>query len=52
MTTKDYLEILRNEIHSTVVATVDGEGRPVTRVIDIGNCYCECPADAVVKLGG
>lgn len=35
MTTKDYLQILRNEIHSTVVATVDGEGRPVTRVIDI-----------------
>ena len=35
MTAKDYLQILRNEIHSTVVATVDGEGRPVTRVIDI-----------------
>ena len=35
METKDYLEILRNEIHSTVIATVDGEGRPVTRVIDI-----------------
>ncbi len=33
--TKDYLRILREEIHSTVIATVDGEGRPVTRVIDI-----------------
>ena len=35
METKDYLEILRKEIHSTVIATVDGKGRPVTRVIDI-----------------
>ena len=35
MVTKDYLRILREEIHSTVIATVDGEGRPVTRVIDI-----------------
>ncbi len=35
METKDYLKILREEIHSTVIATVDREGRPVTRVIDI-----------------
>lgn len=35
METKDYLRILREEIHSTVIATVDGEGHPVTRVIDI-----------------
>ena len=35
METKDYLRILKEEIHSTVIATVDGEGRPVTRVIDI-----------------
>ena len=35
MDTKDYLRILRNEIHSTVMATVDEEGHPVTRVIDI-----------------
>lgn len=35
METKDYLKILKEEIHSTVIATVDGEGRPVTRVIDI-----------------
>lgn len=35
MTTKDYLYILRNEIHSAVFATVDPEGRPHTRVIDI-----------------
>jgi NAD-dependent dihydropyrimidine dehydrogenase PreA subunit len=31
MDTKDYLRILRNEIHSTVMATVDEEGHPVTR---------------------
>lgn len=35
MTTKDYLNILRNEIHSTVFATLDEKGRPHTRVIDI-----------------
>ena len=35
MKTKDYLRILKEEIHSTVIATIDEKGRPVTRVIDI-----------------
>lgn len=35
METKDYLRILTEEIHSTVVATIDGEGHPVTRCIDM-----------------
>lgn len=35
MTTKDYLKILRDDIHSTVFATLDNKGRPHTRVIDI-----------------
>lgn len=35
MNTKDYLSILRNEIHSVVMATTDKDGHPVTRVIDI-----------------
>lgn len=35
METKDYLRILKDEIHSTVMATIDEKGRPVTRVIDI-----------------
>ena len=35
METKEYLRILKEEIHSTVIATVDKEGKPVTRVIDI-----------------
>lgn len=35
MDTKKYLQILRNEIHSTVFATLDEKGRPHTRVIDI-----------------
>lgn len=35
METKDYLKILQEEIHSTVVATVDEQGLPVTRVIDM-----------------
>lgn len=35
METADYLRILKDEIHSTVFATTDGNGLPVTRVIDI-----------------
>lgn len=35
METRDYLRILKKEIHSTVFATVDKEGLPVARVIDI-----------------
>ncbi len=35
MTSLDFLKILVEDIHSTVVATVNKEGKPVTRVIDI-----------------
>lgn len=35
MESKDYLKILKNEIHSVVVATIDNKGLPQTRVIDI-----------------
>lgn len=35
METKDYLRILKEDIHTTVMATVDEEGFPVTRVIDV-----------------
>lgn len=35
METKDYLKILKEEIHSTVFATVDENGLPQARVIDI-----------------
>ena len=35
MKTNEYLEILVNEIHSVVVGTVDENGLPRTRVIDI-----------------
>lgn len=35
MTVQEYLDFLVNEIHSTVFATVDSEGRPVTCAIDI-----------------
>ena len=35
METKDYLRILRDEIHSAVIATVDSERLPVARAIDI-----------------
>ena len=35
MRTGDFLKILKDEMHTTVMATVDEKGRPVTRVIDI-----------------
>lgn len=35
MKTSDYLKILTEEIHSAVVATLDKNGRPVTRCIDM-----------------
>ncbi|KIR01734.1 hypothetical protein P261_00548 [Lachnospiraceae bacterium TWA4] len=33
--TKKFLEILVEDIHSTIVATIDKEGHPITRVIDM-----------------
>ena len=35
MQTRDYLKYIVEKIHSTVFATVDREGRPVTCAIDI-----------------
>ena len=35
MHTKDYLSYVVREIHSTVFATIDGAGRPVTCAVDI-----------------
>lgn len=35
MTTKEYLQILQKEIHSTAFATVDENGLPQVRIIDI-----------------
>ena len=35
MRTQDYLKIIHEDIHSVVVATLDNDGRPVTRVIDM-----------------
>lgn len=35
MNTKDYLKILVEDIHSTVVATIDRDNHPVTRCIDM-----------------
>ena len=35
MDTKNYLKILVEEIHSTVIATIDENGLPATRVIDM-----------------
>jgi uncharacterized pyridoxamine 5'-phosphate oxidase family protein/Pyruvate/2-oxoacid:ferredoxin oxidoreductase delta subunit len=35
MTTKEYLQILQKEIHSTAFATVDDKGLPQVRIIDI-----------------
>lgn len=38
MKAKDYLSFIVNEIHSTVAATVDEEGLPVTCAIDMMDC--------------
>ncbi|MCI1654791.1 MAG: hypothetical protein LKI32_06310 [Lachnospiraceae bacterium] len=35
LNTQDYLKILVEDIHSTVVATIDRYGHPVTRCIDM-----------------
>ena len=35
MESKDYLDYLVQEIHTTVVATVDDAGLPVTAAIDM-----------------
>lgn len=35
MKTKDFLNILKNDIHTTIMATLDNDKHPVTRVIDI-----------------
>ncbi|KIR03710.1 hypothetical protein P261_02525 [Lachnospiraceae bacterium TWA4] len=35
MTSLYYLKILVEDIHSTVIATVDADGKPITRVIDM-----------------
>ena len=38
METADYLSFVVNDIHTTVVATVDDEGLPVTAAIDMMDC--------------
>ena len=38
MRTADYLSFVVNEIHTTIVATVDDEGLPVTAAIDMMDC--------------
>lgn len=35
METKEYLDYIANEIHRTIVTTVDDEGLPVTAAIDM-----------------
>ena len=35
MTKMDYLKLLVDEIHSTTVATIDSDGHPQTRIIDM-----------------
>ena len=38
MKTADYLSFIVNEIHTTIVATVDAEGLPFTAAIDMMDC--------------
>lgn len=39
MKAKEYLDIIVNEIHRTIVATVDDEGLPVMAAIDMMDSY-------------
>ena len=43
MTTEKYFSFIVNSIHTTVVATLDDDGLPVTSAIDM----TECPAEAI-----
>ena len=53
MQTEDSLRLLVEDIHSAVPATLDGEGRPQTRVIapkhclHCGRCAEICPIGAI-----
>ena len=38
MKTAEYLSYVVNEIHTTIVATMDDEGLPVTAAIDMMDC--------------
>lgn len=38
MNTAEYLQYIVQEIHTTIVATVDDEGLPVTAAIDMMDC--------------
>ena len=38
METKDYLAVIARTIHTTILATVDDEGLPVTAAIDMMDC--------------
>ena len=38
METRDYLAVIARKIHTTIVATVDDEGLPVTAAIDMMDC--------------
>ena len=40
METRDYLSYIVNEIHTTIVATVVDEGKPVTSAIDMMDEEC------------
>ena len=59
METKEYLKYIVEEIHTTIVATVDDEGLPVTaripyvieqeHCLHCGNCMSVCPAAAIIR---
>ena len=47
MEAKDYLAYIVNEIHTTIVATVDDEGLPVTASLSASNRRIVCAAATV-----
>ena len=50
MRTADYLSFVVNDIHTTVVATVDDEGLPVTAAIDMTIDMMDCDENSLYFL--
>ena len=50
MDTKDYLAYVVRQIHTTIVATVDDDGLPVTAAIDMMDSDDDSPRKYFIKI--
>lgn len=55
MQKSNFFRIICEDIHSTIIATVDDNGLPVSiyqnNCLHCGNCFRDCPVNAVAKRG-